>query len=249
MKRPTRETHYTKRHLRDTYYIVGEGTVYYDPKGKPTTDPDGGGTVPAMRKFRFSRMGPKGEAIPQNVNSGLAEAMTANGGPDSAGPTIPAGFTYLGQFIDHDLTMDRTATALGNAVTIEDLIQGRSPALDLDCVYGRGPDDAEDSKFYSDGIRIKMGKTAPVPFPDGGTNVPLDGFDLPRVGQGSTKLARRADPGSSQRRKPGGRANPSGDDPVSQSRGQSHCTDYSHHRSVQPRTRTDRQTLSVDDQN
>ncbi len=192
MKRPTRETHYTKRHLRDTYYIVGEGTVYYDPKGKPTTDPDGGGDVPAMRKFRFSRMGPKGEAIPANVISGLADAMTANGGPDSAGPTIPAGFTYLGQFIDHDLTKDITATALGNTVTIDDLIQGRSPALDLDCMYGRGPDDAEDSKFYSDGIRIKMGKTAPVPFPDGGTNVPLDGFDLPRVGQGPTKLEKRA---------------------------------------------------------
>ena len=26
---------------------------------------------------------------------------------------IPAGFTYLGQFIDHDLTMDKTGKPLG----------------------------------------------------------------------------------------------------------------------------------------
>lgn len=182
-----------KRHIRDSYYIVGEGTVHCDPKGKPVTDPKPG-DVPEMRKFRFSRMGPKGAVVNRPIVEGLAQAMTAEDGGDSAGPAIPAGFTYLGQFIDHDLTMDKTAAALGENVTINQLLQGRSPALDLDCMYGRGPDDADDARFYSDGIRIKMGTTAAAPFPpgDGGTNVPRDGFDLPRVGQGSTKLARRA---------------------------------------------------------
>lgn len=182
-----------KRHIRDSYYIVGEGTVHCDPKGNPVTDPKPG-DVPEMRKFRFSRMGPKGAVVNRTIVEGLAQAMTAEGGGDSAGPAIPAGFTYLGQFIDHDLTMDKTAAALGENVTINQLLQGRSPALDLDCMYGRGPDDADDARFYSDGIRIKMGTTAAAPFPpgDGGTNVPRDGFDLPRVGQGSTKLTRRA---------------------------------------------------------
>lgn len=180
-----------KRHNRDSYYIVGEGLVSCDPKGTPSTDP-APGTVPEIRKFRFSRMGPKGIAVSRSINEGLATSMTTGANDDSAGPAIPSGFTYLGQFIDHDLTLDKTAAALGQNVTIDQLLQGRSPALDLDCLYGRGPDDAEDSKFYSDGIRIKMGTTAPTPFPDGGTNVPRDGFDLPRVGQGSTKLARRA---------------------------------------------------------
>ncbi len=179
-----------KRHKRESYYIVGEGTVYADRKGEVYTDPKPG-DVPEIRKFRFSRMGPKGKVVDRATVSALATAMTADPGPDSSGPAIPAGFTYLGQFIDHDLTLDRTATALGSTVTIDELIQGRSPALDLDCLYGRGPGDAQDSKFYSDGIRIKMGTTAPTPFPDGGTNVPRDGFDLPRVGQGSTKLERR----------------------------------------------------------
>ncbi len=180
-----------KRHIRDSYYIVGEGLVHYDPKGKPTTDTNPP-TMAEVRKFRFSRLGLKGEVFDKTVVSGLAKAMTATPGPLSAGPAIPAGFTYLGQFIDHDMTMDRTATALGSQVTVEDLVQGRSPALDLDCMYGRGPDDAEDARFYTDGIRIKMGTTAPTPVPDNRTNLPLDGFDLPRVGQGSAKLARRA---------------------------------------------------------
>ncbi|UUZ73878.1 hypothetical protein LP415_13400 [Polaromonas sp. P1(28)-8] len=101
-----------KRHIRDSYYIVGEGTVHCDPKGKPVTDPKPG-DVPEMRKFRFSRMGPKGAVVNRTIVEGLAQAMTAEDGGDSAGPAIPAGFTYLGQFIDHDLTMDKTAAALG----------------------------------------------------------------------------------------------------------------------------------------
>jgi hypothetical protein len=180
-----------KRHVRENYYIVGEGTYEYGKKGEPghCYKP---GDVAEMRKFRFSRMGPKGKAFDRGTMLALAQAMTASGGPDSAAPKIPAGFTYLGQFIDHDLTLDRTAAALGSAVTIDELLQGRSPALDLDCVYGRGPKDPEDRKFYSDGIRLKMGTTAATPFPDAGTNVPMDDFDLPRVGLGSTKRERQA---------------------------------------------------------
>jgi Animal haem peroxidase len=182
-----------KRHVRYNYYVVGEGLLYCDSKGQPTTDPTPG-DVPQIRKFRFSRMGPKGTAVDKSIVSGLAKAMTDSPGPDSSGPAIPAGFTYLGQFIDHDLTMDRTAKALGSNVTIEELLQGRSPALDLDCMYGRGPADADDSKFYSDGIRIKMGTTAPSPdlLNAGVTLGPRDGYDLPRVGQGSLKVERRA---------------------------------------------------------
>ncbi|MDQ3827115.1 MAG: hypothetical protein M3319_04750, partial [Actinomycetota bacterium] len=44
-----------------------------------------------------------------------------------------------GQFVDHDLTMDATAVSLGQDVTVDELVDGRSPALDLDSVYGRGP--------------------------------------------------------------------------------------------------------------
>lgn len=108
--------------------------------------------------------------------------------------SIPAGFTYLGQFVDHDLTQDKTGATLGTQVTVEELLQGRSPALDLDSLYGRGPI-GDDIRFYTDGIRLKMGKTAATGFPDARTNVDLDDFDLPRVGvvsgAGSKKSERR----------------------------------------------------------
>ena len=52
--------------------------------------------------------------------------------------TIPAGFTYFGQFVDHDITFDvsSTLTADTDANTINNM---RTPALDLDSVYARGP--------------------------------------------------------------------------------------------------------------
>ena len=52
---------------------------------------------------------------------------------------IPAGFTYLGQFIDHDITFD--PTPFGAAQRDPDaLVDFRTPRLDLDSVYGLGPD-------------------------------------------------------------------------------------------------------------
>ena len=51
---------------------------------------------------RSSRMGPMGKRFDRDEMLKLAEAMTAASGPDSASPAIPAGFTYLGQFVDCD---------------------------------------------------------------------------------------------------------------------------------------------------
>lgn len=49
-----------------------------------------------------------------------------------------AGYTYLGQFIDHDLTLD--LTPLRSAQPDETQVRNfRSPFLDLDHVYGGGP--------------------------------------------------------------------------------------------------------------
>src|SRR5437660_1013216 len=179
-----------KRHGREDFFVVGEGILAFDDNHQPKVER--ASDIAELRKFRFSRLGAKGRTLDEDTRKALAEAMTANGAqPDSTNPAIPAGFTYLAQFVDHDLTADKTAKALGENVTIDELIQGRSPALDLDSVYGRGPDNSEDIKFYSDGIRLKTGKTAATTFPDGRTNRDSDGFDLPRVGSGSTKRERR----------------------------------------------------------
>jgi hypothetical protein len=184
-----------KRHGRDDFYVVGEG-VYTMGADEVSVlrEPS---TLMALRKFRFSRLGPKGDPVDENqrqINEQVAEAMTTDGAkdPDSA-PGVPAGYTYLGQFVDHDLTLDKTAVHLGQDVTVQELVQGRSPALDLDSLYGMGPH--REPQFYeSDGVRLRTGNTVGVGFP---ANLPVantdqQGFDLPRSGQGSTAAERRA---------------------------------------------------------
>jgi hypothetical protein len=88
----------------------------------------------------------------------LARAMVA--APEPEGPKdgkdteesgIPSLYTYFGQFIDHDLTFD-PVSSLQRQNDPNALTDFRSPAFDLDCVYGRGPDDqpylyAADNRF------------------------------------------------------------------------------------------------------
>ena len=53
---------------------------------------------------------------------------------------VPAGYTYFGQFIDHDITFDPTSN-LQRRNDPNGLTNFRTPRLDLDNIYGRGPDD------------------------------------------------------------------------------------------------------------
>lgn len=50
-----------------------------------------------------------------------------------------AGMTFLGQFIDHDITLD-TTSAIGTKIDPRNIRNVRTPELDLDCVYGDGPE-------------------------------------------------------------------------------------------------------------
>jgi hypothetical protein len=58
--------------------------------------------------------------------------------PAQNNSNVPAGFTYLGQFIDHDITRDETEgfPPINDPQLIK---QGRSVTLDLDSLYGQGP--------------------------------------------------------------------------------------------------------------
>jgi hypothetical protein len=56
--------------------------------------------------------------------------------PDN--PALTAGFTFLGQFVDHDMTFDPTSS-LARRQDPESIRNFRIPALDLDHVYGGGP--------------------------------------------------------------------------------------------------------------
>src|SRR3954447_13623239 len=55
-------------------------------------------------------------------------------------PDIPAGYTYVGQFVDHDITFD-PSSVLQRRNDPDALVDYRTPRFDLDSIYGAGPDD------------------------------------------------------------------------------------------------------------
>jgi hypothetical protein len=69
---------------------------------------------------------------------------------------IAAGFTYLGQFIDHDLTFD-PASSLMKQNDPDALVDFRNPQFDLDNIYGRGPDD-QPYLYEADGRHFQLGR-------------------------------------------------------------------------------------------
>lgn len=104
--------------------------------------------------------------------------------PDSS---IAAGFTYLGQFIDHDITFDTTPLmAAGTADPM--FAEGRTPALDLDSVYRGGPDISPEL-YDSDGASFIIGTCSPSPDQDG-NQIGAIPNDLPR----ESKVAVIGDP-------------------------------------------------------
>jgi hypothetical protein len=60
--------------------------------------------------------------------------------PEDENASIPSGYTYLGQFIDHDLTFDPAAIS-ERVLDPRAEVDFRTPRFDLDSLYGRGPDD------------------------------------------------------------------------------------------------------------
>ncbi len=179
------EKHGSEKHGSESYWVEGEGLLAESAEGRlVAAEPEIAGLA-AAPPFRFSRMGPSGanRQLAESARKKVANEMAAGGGGSGQ---IPAGFTYLGQFIDHDLTMDKTKLMLKKQLSPAQLLQGRSPALDLDSLYGDGPQDPESAKFYeADGIHLKMGKTKA----EGGFPA-MDDFDLPR-GAGSTQAEKR----------------------------------------------------------
>jgi hypothetical protein len=63
-------------------------------------------------------------------------------------------YTYFGQFIDHDLAFDPISTLIKHSDP-DALTDFRTPAFDLDNVYGRGKDDQP--YMYDDGPRFLLG--------------------------------------------------------------------------------------------
>jgi hypothetical protein len=123
--------------------VGGELAGAVDPKKQssfgrmfPTLDADPG-------RAGFQGFTPTDQALTDLVQTqrdkGLAQL-------DNTG--VPAGFTYLGQFIDHDLTrnLDPLPTAQLDPTTLKNF---RTAAFDLDSVYGKGRTDASSRHMYN----------------------------------------------------------------------------------------------------
>jgi hypothetical protein len=73
--------------------------------------------------------------------------------PNANSPAGTAGTTFMGQFIDHDITFD-TTSRLGVPTAPRQSPNARVPALDLDSVYGAGP--VADPLLYDPRDRAKF---------------------------------------------------------------------------------------------
>jgi hypothetical protein len=104
--------------------------------------------------------------------------------PEETTKPIPAGYTYLGQFIDHDLTFDPVST-LDRQNDPDALTDFRTPRFDLDSVYGRGP--ADQPYLYDQVREVGATRETGLFFLLGlsvSQNVIVAGPDVPRNAQG-----------------------------------------------------------------
>ncbi|MCA9918123.1 MAG: hypothetical protein KC445_09230 [Anaerolineales bacterium] len=115
--------------------------------------PHGGGAfqrglnAPQSRFYSHGKFGRLFPALPPHLpeREALVE-LGEVGGPMDPGEAhntpnnaMPAGFVFLGQFIDHDITLD-TTSSLEQQNDPEAIQNFRTPLLELDNVYGSGPD-------------------------------------------------------------------------------------------------------------
>ena len=105
---------------------------------KAIDDNISGGKGAGFFDFMFPRLKNKPLKATDEDLDRLAKAMKDAEDASDDNLTIPAGFTYLGQFIDHDITLD--LTPLSEAQSDPEMTKNfRTPGLDLDSVYGAGP--------------------------------------------------------------------------------------------------------------
>lgn len=70
---------------------------------------------------------------------GKPDGVMDDGNATTPSSTVPVGFVFFGQFVDHDVTLDVTSS-LDSINSAHETRNARTPTLDLDCVYGMGPE-------------------------------------------------------------------------------------------------------------
>lgn len=118
---------------------------------------------------KFSHLFP--DLKPLTITEDEAAAIGGPGGVmhdfDGASPDsiVPAGYIFFAQFVDHDITLDTSSALRPDPDSdqakevhtfVEHLGNVRSASLDLDCVYGFGP---EASPHLYDGEHLAVAET------------------------------------------------------------------------------------------
>jgi hypothetical protein len=125
--------------------------VTIPPNVRDSVLPPGSGDQPSRFGVLFERepeqpddlvLGQLGRSGGQMQDAGLIDQTAVRDA------TTPAGFTFLGQFIDHDITLMSMPPALGQPQDLISVVNLRTPRLDLDTVFGKGPADLDSAKFY-----------------------------------------------------------------------------------------------------
>jgi len=123
------------------------------------------------RMFRSLPAGTYGKTDNDSRNAlmQLGKLMTSSfdapkDGFDGEESGIPALYTYFGQFVDHDITFDPMTTLIQHSDP-DALTDFRTPALDLDNVYGRGPGD-QPYLYNNGGPKFLLGNSLDNGTPD-----------------------------------------------------------------------------------
>ncbi|WP_454854468.1 peroxidase family protein [Promicromonospora soli] len=172
------------------------------------------GRFPAAHLPAGSRLDATRDAL-MRLGAALIEPPVAPTGRDS---TVPSVYTYWGQFIDHDITLNTNGPddgagpggdqALGDIVSnpfrtfapgvvARSLHNGRSPLLDLDSLYGSGPrfegekdwgTTRSEAAYVPGSAKLRLGRVSTEAVP---------GFELVAPGDDPQRdLPRSTEPGS-----------------------------------------------------
>lgn len=138
----------------------------------------------------MQRMGARGDLfdaednLTDPVQSILNPAVFSPNNPDN--PNMTAGTTFLGQFLDHDITFDRRSALNANAVPGQ-TVNFRTAAFDLDSVYGNGPSGSPE--LYDTGSdRIKF-RLQRIPGAEAVSRRGAPRNDVPRDADGNAVVA------------------------------------------------------------
>jgi hypothetical protein len=107
---------------------------------------------------------------------------------ENPNPALSSGFTFVGQFVDHDITFD--TTPLSEQQSDPDATTNfRTPRYDLDAIYGRGP--SLDPQFYKSTDRDKFDvvETVYTKIRTDTLQTPMKVWDVPRTSTGKAVIA------------------------------------------------------------